>query len=692
MSSIHISRRAALLSALGLAAVTRARGQPSSPMPPTVEELYRDPVTRDVALSPDSDRIAVLKSLKGSGSDIRPRTVVEIFPAGDLKAKPVTVSVGPFAAYQVEWVTDERLLIWVQMTHDVAGYEFGIRRGKSFFPMPQYRLLAINSDGTDALVVLQPSGAWDFADFDLARVVDYLPDDPDHILMQRYGPAPNTTCLVKVSVRNGMSTVVESSGLQTVEWFTQNGVAVLRVDANRRRTNYSVFARAPGAKAWTLVRESRRNDNSRYESFDLVGASEVMGELLVSHRPPDAEFKSIHRFDLSTLKMGSAVVEAVDRDLTRIFQDENRVLIGAGYVDDVQRYRGLPARIERRIDALRDRFGLDANIRLYDIDQPRRRALLNVSSPRLAGFFACLDLETGQFDILGEQRPWLAGRLAPTEALTIAARDGQSLRAYLTRPRGQGPFPLIVMPHGGPEARDQLDYSPWLQSFAAQGWMVLQVNFRGSSGYGRRFTEAGYGQWGGLMQQDVDDSVVQILASQAIDRERVAICGASYGAYAAMLGLVQNPDIYRCGVAIAGDFDLRKTLEFSRREDGAQSVAYNYWLKSIGDPQRDRDKLREVSPRHRIDEIRAPVLMIHGVEDEVVSIEQSRDMAKALARAGKPHQFVELPGFGHNDWDRETNERVLGMVVNFVFEHFGGRKPTSDQPTRHRPTDPAGAA
>ena len=178
-----------------------------------------------------------------------------------------------------------------------------------------------------------------------------------------------------------------------------------------------------------------------------------------------------------------------------------------------------------------------ANLHIMDVDQARNRFLLHVSGPRDPGGYYCYDRGAKQLQTLGLEQPAIdPKRLAPIEAVRVKTRDGAEIDAYLTTPLTKSPAPLVVLPHGGPEVRDQVKYDLWVQALAARGWWVLQPNFRGSGGYGRAFASAGWGHWGDLMQADVEDAVDQVVASHKLDPRRVAIMGGSYGGYAALMG------------------------------------------------------------------------------------------------------------------------------------------------------------
>jgi dipeptidyl aminopeptidase/acylaminoacyl peptidase len=200
---------------------------------------------------------------------------------------------------------------------------------------------------------------------------------------------------------------------------------------------------------------------------------------------------------------------------------------------------------------------------------------------------------------------------------------------------------------------------------------VFQPNFRGSDGFGRAFAESGYGEWGRKMQDDVTDSVKMLVDKGTADPARICIVGASYGGYAALAGAALTPDLYRCAVSIAGVSDLDDFITYRKRNWGSDSEGYTYWLKAIGDPDKDKQKLRETSPVHLADKIRIPVLLIHGTDDFVVPISQSRDMKKALDRAGKPTELIEFEKEGHSFLMAHNEIRMLSSIDKFLGKHLG---------------------
>jgi len=229
----------------------------------------------------------------------------------------------------------------------------------------------------------------------------------------------------------------------------------------------------------------------------------------------------------------------------------------------------------------------------------------------------------------------------------------------------------VLLPHGGPEARDSLEFSPWVQFLVARGYAVFQPNFRGSDGFGRKFAESGYGEWGRKMQDDLTDAVKALANLGAVDPARVCIVGASYGGYAALAGAALTPDLYKCAVAIAGVSDLDDFIGWRKRNWGSDSEGYTYWLKAIGDPDKDEQKLREVSPVAQADKIKIPVLLVHGDGDFVVPIAQSKAMKKALDKLGHKTELITLKDEGHSYWSAENEILTMSAIDNFLWQHLG---------------------
>jgi dipeptidyl aminopeptidase/acylaminoacyl peptidase len=258
--------------------------------------------------------------------------------------------------------------------------------------------------------------------------------------------------------------------------------------------------------------------------------------------------------------------------------------------------------------------------------------------------------------------------LASVESTSYKARDGLDIPAFVTQPHGVEPklLPLVVMPHGGPFARDEWSYDPWAQFLANRGYVVLQPNFRGSTGYGRSFVEKGVGQWGRTMQDDLDDGVKWLVEQGKVDPKRVCIMGASYGGYAAMWAAARNPDIYRCAISFAGISDLAAMIRYDRKAFSAARYHRAWREKVQGEKSFDLDT---VSPLYTASQISIPLLIAHGDKDENVPVSQSKKLHEALKKANKPHEFIVFEGEGHGLQSPENAVGFLKRVEDFLRLH-----------------------
>jgi acetyl esterase/lipase len=258
--------------------------------------------------------------------------------------------------------------------------------------------------------------------------------------------------------------------------------------------------------------------------------------------------------------------------------------------------------------------------------------------------------------------------VAEVKHITYQAADGLEIPAYLTLPRGrpEANLPLVVLPHGGPAAMDSDSFDWWAQALAAQGYAVIQPNYRGST-VSDRFMAAGYGEWGRKMQTDLSDAVHYLAQRGTIDPKRVCIVGGSYGGYAALAGVTLDPGVYRCAVSVAGLSDLKRFLRWTNEYQGTRdNIAQRYWDRFMGVSGRGDPALQAISPIEHIGAVTAPVLLIHGRDDTVVPYEQSEVMADALKHAGKSVEFVTLKREDHWLSRSDTRYQMLQATVAFL--------------------------
>ena len=656
----------AAVSMAGSAATARA-----GETPPTIEELQRDPELLDVALSPEGGRLAILRQQKVGD---KTHAWIQFYDLlDDKKPDSAPTQLGEATVSGIEWANEDRLLVWVIVDKLPNGKPTGLDYDWGFYKIPIQRILAVNTDGSQPVILFSGQKSITRRLFNLARVVDMMRDDPRHILMQLWDPSRGAEALYLVDIYSGEAVRFEVGASDTYGWLTQNGAPVVRYDSNPRGTMVTINVRAPGETKWRVYRKVRRNELEKLAELEFIAPTPETGVLLMLAQEPESDMPVLRRFDTNAMEAGEVVAHDTDHPIETVFVDEafNAVSIGVG--DDLVRHKFLDRTLAAHARGVNTYLGQEVSVRPYDISKDHKRLIFYVSGPRQPGAFWLYDMGRAKLEMLGEQRPWLKlARLAPMKALAVKARDGVALTAYLTTPIGgtKAPLPLVVLPHGGPEVRDRLDFDELVQTFAARGWLVLQPNFRGSGGYGRAFADLGRHHWGDRMQDDVEDCVAQVVASGLADPARIAICGASYGGYAALMGGMRRPDLYKAVVSIAGVTDLPEILTFSHNEDGADSPAYAYWRKTIGDPKADKAMLEAASPTRHADAFRAPVLLLHGTEDKIVPIKQSRLMDKALKAAGKTCDLVEIKGASHRNWTTENFRIVLTRSADHIAKAF----------------------
>jgi acetyl esterase/lipase len=662
-----LGRRAVLGAGAFAPGLVQAQALP--PKPHTIEELLRPAIVRDAAISPDGKQLAVLEQRK-----VGDKTVARVLlnQLANLEDKPLSIGVGDYQVDKVEWAKPDRLLIWITLWKDAKGRPYGFAIAGIVLPIPVRRVISVGLDGKNPVILFSDDPKVLRRNFNAAGVVDFMHHDPAQVLMQTWDPRRGAYGLYQVDVYTGHATQTEKGAAATDAWITQHGLPVLRLDSNRRGTVFSIFGRAPGETEWKLIRKSRRDEWRKLPDFDVVGPSSEPGVVLVNLRVEGEDTKAVRSFDLRTMTFGAVVGQRPPRDMESAVVDENLNLVATASRIDRLDYQfpdaALGGHYRAVVKALKD----DCNVALFDLSLDHKRMVLKVTGPQEPGAFHIYDREAKRLSLVATLQPWLEPeRLARMETLKVKTRDGAEITAYLSVPPGAGkePLPLVVMPHGGPEVRDVFDYNLFVQVLATRGWLVLQPNFRGSGGYGKAFGELGHGRWGDRMQEDVEDALAQVLATGRADPHRLAICGASFGGYSALMGAIRRPELYRCAVSLSGVSDLVEMLKHER-DEGEDSPSYRYWVRQIGDPKTDAEKLRRTSPRFRAAEIGVPVLLLHGGSDQTVPALQSKLMADALSAAGKPVEHVVTPGEGHDGWSSENYRAMFEKVSAFIAKSF----------------------
>ena len=288
--------------------------------------------------------------------------------------------------------------------------------------------------------------------------------------------------------------------------------------------------------------------------------------------------------------------------------------------------------------------------------------------------YYAFDRSTKQSTFLFEHRPDLSQyTLAKVEPFSIKARDGLELNGYLTFPVGvpRGNLPTVFNVHGGPWGRDEWGFNPESQWLANRGYLSVQVNFRGSTGYGKEFINASDREWGGKMHDDVIDTVNWVIEQGYADPSKIAIYGGSYGGYAALVGATFTPDVFACAVALVGPANLKTFIE-TIPPYWAPMIAM--WHKRIGNPETDEEFLWSRSPLSKVDNIRIPMLIAHGANDPRVKLSETEQIVAAMKEKNIPHELMVFPDEGHGFAKPENRLKFYREADAFLARHLGGRK------------------
>lgn len=468
--------------------------------------------------------------------------------------------------------------------------------------------------------------------------------------------------LYRIDPNTGIGQLQQRGDYTTGEYlFNFGGEVLARSKYDRPQSRWSLDLRKDDGWREALTVQAA------IDTPDIVGRSLDEQAIILNIWDEDANSWRLRPFDLAQNKLMEPIG---DGDVGYVRDNEHRVI--AYWRDGVLRdYDMKEPRLAAGWALVSQAFA-GRQLTLASFTPDYSKLVVYVEGTGEAGGFYLADLVAGKIKRIGGAYPELASAdIGSTSGVKYKAADGLEISGYLTLPPGKAAkgLPLIVLPHGGPQSRDTAGFDWIAQGLASRGYAVLQPNFRGSTGYGQAFIEAGYGEWGGKMQTDLSDGVRALAKAGTIDPKRVCIAGASYGGYAALAGITMDRGVYRCAVAIAGVSDLSKMLEKETLQSGANGSVMRYWKRYMGVAGASDPKLTQRSPANFAAQADGPVLLIHGKDDTVVYYDQSTTMRDALNRAGKAVELVSLSAEDHYLSREATRQQTLAAMAAFLEQN-----------------------
>ena len=599
-----------------------------------MEDFFRNPEKSSFNISPDGLRIAYMKPWE-EGNRMMNIYVKAIDSDEELRLTKASER----SIYGFFWISDERI-VYVQ---DKGGDE-------------NLRIYAVNIDGTKE-VNLTP--------FDnvKSQIIDDLEGDPDFMIVGLNIRNPQIHDAYRLNVNSGELTMLAENPGNISSWMTDNN-GILRIATTSDGVNASILYRENETEDFKsiLTTNFKESVSPLFFTFDNK-------ELFVSsNRGRDKS--AIYTFNLKTAEEDRLIFEHSEVDVYNLWRSKKRkVITGVVYTTD----KTHKVFFDKEREVLQQKLEAklpNVDIGISSFNRDETKAVVVAYSDKSRGTYYYYDIKKGILVKLADLSPWLNEEdMASMVPITYKSRDGLTIHGYLTLPVASSGknLPVVVNPHGGPWARDYWGFNSEVQYLANQGYAVFQMNFRGSTGYGREFWEISFKQWGKTMQDDITDGVNWLISEGIADPDRIAIYGASYGGYATLAGLTFTPDLYACGVDYVGVSNLFTFIE----------TIPPYWelyremlYEMVGHPEKDKELLTVASPALNVENIKAPLFIAQGANDPRVKKAESDQMVEALKNQGVDVPYMVKENEGHGFYNEENRFDFYRAMTEFLDKHL----------------------
>jgi len=619
----------------------------------------------DASISPDGKRVAL-----GCSTEKGLRAAC-VFTLDSPNAKPVVITSAPGQRIEdILWAQPHWLLLHVSNHDNVRA----ITNNLSFVRID--RLIAHHVLTGRSSVLLEKNAP---LALDLTDVAATPAGWPDEIIMR--GPTNFFgEGAYRVNLATGKGKLLERFQSPTLNvLFDGEGNPVLEQQYDLKKQQHRLVRRKDGSTVALKVLIQDNGYAPDVSKASWVGFTQGGNKLAGMTYLDNGTFQPL-LFDLSSRTSALADPELENVNVDGWIADvSSDAVVGVYYTTDVPRQRFYDEALERARLAISKALP-GQNVLLTSWTRDRKLVTVQAAPPGMPKSYYLFDDKQRSLSPLGAAHPLLQELpAATTRSVQYTARDGLKIEAFLTLPPGkdekQGPFPLLLMPHGGPLERDDASFQWHVHFFAHRGYAVLQPNFRGSDGYGLAFRKKGYGEFGGAMIDDIIDGAHFAIAGGIADRDRICSIGASYGGYAALMVALREPGLVKCTISIAGVTDPTAIFGERLKLFDENSSVMRFWESYIGSRYRDRQAVIAASPVRRAREIRVPVLLIHGEDDLNVPVGQSRHLKKEMELYNRKVKYVELEGTDHYFTSTAARHVLLAESDAFLTQYLGAEAP-----------------
>ncbi len=600
----------------------------------SLKDFFRNPESTGYSLSPNGEYFAFMMPWEN-------RLNVFVEKIGDDEIIRVTnETLRDVAEYY--WANNERIVY----LKDNAGDE-------------NFRLFAVNIDG---------SNNTDLTPFEkvTVEIIDDLDENDEEMIIAMNKRDATLFDVYRINVISGKMELVAENPGNITSWLTDHE-GRLRIAMTTDGVNSSLLYRKAESEEFKLITTCNFKEALQPLMFTFDN------KFIYARSNIGRDKASIVKYDVENNRELELVYEHSEVDVDELLSSKKRKTItGVSFITGKRNYyffdeqrKELQERLEKNLPGY--------EVVIADQNKDEDKILVRTYSDRSRGAYYFYDLAANEFLKIADVSPWLEENLlAEMKPIKYRSRDGLVINGYLTLPPTSEPkdLPSVIIVHGGPWARDCWGFNPEVQFLTSRGYAVLQINYRGSLGYGRKFWEAGFREWGRKMQNDITDGVNWLVSEGIADKNKIGIYGGSYGGYAVLAGLAFTPELYACGVDYVGVSNL---FTFMDSIPPYWKPYLDMFHEMVGDPETDRDIFKETSPVFHADKIKVPLLIAQGANDPRVARTESDQIVDALTKRGIDVPYIVKDNEGHGFHNEENKFEFYRAMEEFLGRHLGGK-------------------